>query len=113
MQKVKEINLERGYPTVDAAISTMKNELATGKRVGLRAVILIHGYGSTGDGGAIKQAVKSKISSPDLRGIVQMFCAGEDWVSKKKEILNICPALKEYSNKIEGNLGMSIVILKK
>ena len=49
--RVKEVNLERGFPTVDMAIREMISQLGTYKRLGYRAIILIHGYGSTGTGG--------------------------------------------------------------
>ena len=110
--KVKEVNLERGYPTVDMAIRDMISQMGTHKRQGYRAVILIHGYGSTGIGGKIKSAVKLKLREPSLSGIVRKTCGGEDWLIHKKEMLSICNQLRDFEIRISGNPGVTVVILK-
>ncbi len=112
MAKVKEINLEYGCPTVDLAVRNMVSQLGTCKRQGYRAVILIHGYGSSGVGGTIKTAVRSKLKESSLSGIVRTCCDGEHWFEKKKELLRICQPLSDYQRKIDGNQGVTVVILK-
>ena len=57
--KVVELNLENGSPTIQAALQKLKNALSTYKGQGFKVVILIHGYGSTGVGGGIRTAVRS------------------------------------------------------
>jgi DNA-nicking Smr family endonuclease len=59
--KVKQINLERGFPTVEVACKKLVNELSTAKGQGYRAAVLIHGYGSSGVGGALRPAVRAKL----------------------------------------------------
>jgi len=112
MEKIKEINLEYGSPTVDAAVRNMVSQLSTCKGQGCKAVILIHGYGSSGVGGGIKSAVRSKLKEPSLSGIVRLSCGGEHWYERKKELLAICQPLKEYQRKIDGNQGVTVVVLK-
>lgn len=112
MAKVKEINLEYGNPTVDVAVRNMVNQLGTCKGQGYKAVILIHGYGSSGVGGGIKVGVRIKLREAALSGIVRTFCGGEQWYERKQELLNICQPLTEYSRKIEGNQGVTVVLLK-
>lgn len=112
MSKVQQINLERGLPTVEEAVRRMKNDLTTAKMSGYKAAILIHGYGSTGTGGAIKPAVCKNLSQPVLIGIVKDWVAGENWQSKKTVFLAYCPSLKEHTRHIDGNLGITIVLLK-
>ena len=112
MSKVKQINLEQGHPTVEEAVRRMKNELSTAKMSGYKAAILIHGYGSTGTGGAIKPAVCKNLSQPILVGIVKDWVAGENWQSKKTVFLATCPTLKEHTRHINGNLGITVVLLK-
>lgn len=111
--KVKEINLERGSPTVAQAISRMVNELSTAKGGGYRSVILIHGYGSSGTGGAIKTAVLSKLKEPMLAGMIKNFTSGSDWDQNKGEFIRECSQLKEYENRIKQNLGVTVVLLKR
>ncbi|HWQ78862.1 MAG TPA: hypothetical protein VN381_08585 [Anaerovoracaceae bacterium] len=112
MSKVREINLEYGSPTVDAAVRNMVNQLGTCKGQGYKAVILIHGYGSSGVGGGIKAAVRNKLREPSLSGIVRQSCGGEHWYHKKRELLGICQSLGDYQRKIDGNQGVTVVILK-
>ena len=110
--KVKEINLERGSPTVDVALRNMINELSTAKRMGCKAVILVHGYGSSGTGGVIKIAVKEKLKERSLSGVVRDFVGGEDWLNRKGEFMEICTQLKDFSTYVDGNRGLTVILLK-
>lgn len=110
--KVIEVNLEYGMPTVDTALQKMKNALITYKGQGCRAVILIHGYGSKGVGGSIKSAVTRSLGESSLRGIVRVYAGGEQWFSKKRELLAICRDLENYDRRIANNEGVTVVILR-
>ena len=55
---VKELNLEQGMPTVDAAMGWLEAELAAARKMGRPALKLIHGYGSSGRGGKIRTACR-------------------------------------------------------
>lgn len=112
MPKVVEINLERGLPTVDAALQSMKDALITCKRSGVRAAILIHGYGSTGVGGGIRASVRRCLGDSSLRGLVSTFVYGEQWHFRKKELLSVCRELAGYEGRIANNEGVTVVILR-
>lgn len=110
--KVKEINLERGMPTVDTAMKNLVNGLTTAKMQGCRAAVVIHGWGSSGTGGGIKAGVKIKLDSPELRGIVRDHAAGTEWYAKKKAFLDVCPQLREFNRDIDGNKGITVVLFR-
>ena len=110
--KVKEVNLERGNPTVDVAMRKLLNELSTAKGAGYKAVVLVHGYGSTGVGGAIKVATKSKLKEGSLIGIVKAFTGGESWLNDKKPFMEACSQLKDFDRDIDGNKGVTVILLK-
>ena len=110
--KVKEINIERGSPPVGTALRNMVNELSTAKRAGYKAVVLIHGYGSSGSGGAIKIAVREKLKERSLSGIVRDFTGGEDWMNRKGEFMEICSQLKDYNTNIDGNRGITVILFR-
>lgn len=112
MTKVREINLEYGSPTVDIALRNMISQLSTCKGQGCKAVILVHGYGSSGTGGVIRTAVRNKLRESSMSGIIRAYCGGELWYEKKKEFLDICRPLSDYQKKIDGNQGVTVVILK-
>jgi len=110
--KVKEINLEYNMPTVQEAMKKLVNSILTAKGAGYKSVILIHAYGSSGVGGSIKTATKLKLKESSLSGIVRGVCAGECWMENKKKFLDVCPQLKDFSRHIDGNLGITVVLLK-
>lgn len=112
MQKVRYINLERGFPTVDLAVRDMIGQLGTYKRQGYRALVLIHGWGSSGTGGGIKKGVQNKLKEQSLSGLVYGFCSGEDWADNKTEYVNYCSQLAQFDRDISGNQGVSVVLLK-
>lgn len=109
--KVAVVNLEQNMPSVEVAITNMTNTLVSYRKQGYKAVILIHGYGSTGVGGSIKVAVRKHLSTGSLKGVVRTYCGGEQWVLRKKEILNICRDLEGYEYTVNDNEGVTIVIL--
>lgn len=110
--KVIEVNLEFNRPTVEQAIAKLKNELMTAKNQGVRAVILIHGYGSSGEGGKIKPAVAKCLAEDSMKGIVRDFAHGEFWVNDKKKFTNMCGSLSEFERRFSGNYGATVVILR-
>ena len=67
--KVAELNLEYDSPTIAEALLKMKNALMTYKGQGYKAVIVIHGYGSTGVGGGIKVAVRKCLGENASRDV--------------------------------------------
>lgn len=110
--KVVECNLESNMPTIEFAVQKMKNVLTTNKGLGYKAVILIHGYGSSGVGGSIKVAVTRCLGENSMRGIVRTYAGGEQWFNRKRELLAICKSLEGYERRIAGNEGVTVVILK-
>ena len=110
--KVVEVNLEYGRPVIDIALQNMKNALTTNKGQGVKAVILIHGYGSTGVGGGIKTAVIRCLGENSMRGIVRAYVGGEQWLNRKKEMLLLCKDLESYERRIANNEGITVVILR-
>lgn len=110
--KVVEINLELGMPTVDVALQRMKDALTTSLRQGFRAVILIHGYGSTGIGGSIKKAVLTTLAEKSLQGVVRSYVGGENWHRQGKNYQKMCKSLEAYDRRIAGNEGVTVVLLR-
>jgi hypothetical protein len=111
-KKVAIVNLEYDMPTVDVAIQRMKNALTTHKRQGYKTVILIHGYGSTGVGGSIKASAQKCLGENSMKGIVRAYAGGEQWSSRKSDMVGMCKALENYENKIANNYGVTVVILR-
>ncbi len=112
-EEVPKINLEDGFPGSDEAIRRMINGISSAKQQGARAVLLIHGYGSTGVGGTNRTAVRHKLKDKSMCGLVREICPGEEWYIKKRQMLSICPRLKNYERDIIlGGRGVTVVVLR-
>ncbi len=112
VNKIREINLEYGKPDSLSAVAILKNDLMTFARQKSKAVIIIHGYGSTGTGGAIKQGVRRLITDNSMKGIVRDYSGGESWSYNKKRLTAMCPDLSKHESRIHNNPGVTIVILR-
>ena len=112
MIKVTELNLERGMPDAATAVRRLKDGLMSAKRQGVKAVVVIHGYGSTGVGGAIRVAVQKTLDEDQLRGLVRFWVGGTSWSWRKKEALSVCKDLERFERRINGNEGVTVVMLR-
>src|SRR3954468_7876317 len=108
------INLEAGMPTVPQALSRLSDVLRNAKRDGAALVKIIHGWGSTGVGGALRLAVQRELAQMAGSSELRAFIAGEDWrISNESawELLHAYPSLKNAPDFGRGNKGISIVWL--
>ncbi len=111
---VKLVNLEAGRPTVPLALSLLNDALRVARSEGFVLIKIIHGYGSSGEGGAIRTAVQADLSRRAAAAEIRAFIAGEDWrISDERawSVLRRCPELKGDSDLGRGNQGVSIVVL--
>ena len=111
---LKVVNLEQDMPTVPLALSLLNDALRMARNERFAAVKVIHGYGSTGQGGAIRTAMQAELAQRARAGEIKAFIAGEDWrISDEGSwaLLQSCPELKQDSDLGRGNKGISIVVL--
>jgi hypothetical protein len=111
---IKVVNLEEGMPTVEQARLRMEHELHAARAAGVRAIKLVHGYGSSGVGGALRSELQKDLRRAALNGSIRAFIAGEDWrVSNETTwpLLKRFPEWKQDPDLGRGNQGISIVVL--
>lgn len=72
---IKEINVENGF-TSDEALTYVKQVLSNSKKT---CVYIIHGYGSSGKGGVIRQGVRSFFNARLKNGKIKAVINGEDF----------------------------------
>lgn len=77
--KLRTLNLEEGWPAVEEALARLEQALRRARAEGVQLLKVIHGYGSTGSGGAIKRAVHRKLAAWKREGRISEFVPGEDW----------------------------------
>lgn len=69
---IREINLEECMPTCDEAMDYLKSSLKLAKQNKYKCLLIIHGYGSTGKGGAIRTKARQWLNAQVKKGIVKL-----------------------------------------
>ena len=111
---IKIVNLEDGMPKVEQARLRMHHELQIARKQGYGAVKLIHGYGSSGVGGALRIELQKELERQAKSAIIKCFIAGENWRISDEvtwELLKRYPEWKQDSDLGKNNKGISIVQL--
>ena len=78
-EQIRTVNLKEGLPVVEDALSSMRRVIADARACRVKVLKLVHGYGSTGTGGKIKQAVQVELASMHLQGQIRMYVVGDDY----------------------------------
>ena len=76
MSKYSEINIKEGMPTVAEAMKYLKNVIEGNKHGS--CIVIIHGYGSTGKGGAIRDKARQWLMAQKKNGRIKEVIFGED-----------------------------------
>lgn len=111
-----ELNIKQDGPYVDEALERLMEYLRKSLEVGIKAIVLIHGYGSSGEGGRIKWAIHDALENNRYSDRVDEYYFGED-VAYGSEAYHALhkrrPGLKRYLKRFkEGNAGMTVLLLK-
>lgn len=108
------VNLEKGLPTVAEALRRLETELESSRRLGYRVVTLIHGYGSSGRGGVIREEVRRQLQYYRHKGRINDVIAGENFYSRTgagRQLLRRFPALATHGDLNRNNPGITLVVL--
>lgn len=111
---IRTINIKEDNPNSDYAMYLLDEEIKYSKAVGNRVIIIIHGYGSHGCGGVIKQKLKEYLPILKKNKIIEDFVFGENWGElnpTKQLICKVCPEAILNENLSGINSGVSVVLL--
>jgi len=110
-----ELNIKQDGPYVDEALERLTEYLRKSLEVGIKAIVLIHGYGSSGEGGRIKWAIHDALENNRYADRVEGFHYGEEVPFGSQgyhELLKRRPGLKRYLKRFKvGNAGMTVLLL--
>ena len=109
---VRTVNLEKGLPTVEQALTRLRQEIVQGRALGYRVLVLIHGYGSSGEGGAIRAEVRRLLGFLQDKGQINDYLAGEQCDRRAghgRQMARRFPFLAKYLQ--AANPGISLVVL--
>ena len=108
------LNLEDGMPLVEDAVSRMNMGLQELRVSHVKAVKLIHGYGSTGRGGKICAGVRKELADMKRRKQIRDFIPGEDFGPMDEASRKLAEQMKSIPKDTDYgrmNHGITIVIL--
>lgn len=108
------VNLEQGMPTVEAARVKLEQAIRTARSRRTMALKIIHGYGSSGKGGAIKRDVHRVLGLKLRSGEISGYVPGENFSPfdpVARDIIDKCPELRRSRDYSGGNHGITIVLL--
>jgi hypothetical protein len=109
----KTINLEQGLPTVQQALVRLDREIKIARLEQIRVLTLIHGYGSTGKGGAIRLECRKNLEYLCGKAEIAEVVFGEDFNRRQgtvKHLLSRFPDLIRHPHLNSNNKGISIVV---
>lgn len=110
--QVKEINLEEGMPTCDEALSELKVAVQSAKQSKYKCLIIIHGYGSSGKGGKIREKARQWLNAQVRNGKLKTVINGEDFNIFNSKALELKNKYKELESLLKvTNHGVTFVEL--
>ncbi len=109
------VNIEFGRPILADALSKLERELERANSKGITVLTVIHGYGSSGKGGIIRQECRKTLEYLESKGKIKTFIIGEKFSKKDghtKMLLRRFPSLASNENLNKGNRGVTLVVVK-
>ena len=108
------INLEDGRPTVNVGLLRLDRALAEARADGVPLLKLIHGYGSSGAGGRLREEVWKTLDRLLRNGGIAGFIPGEEFRESNEaswKLVKRNKAIREDRDFGRGNRGITIVVL--
>jgi len=111
-ERVISSNLEAGLPSAEQSLERLERTLREARSCGAKVVRLIHGYGSTGRGGKIRDAVRRELGRKLARCEVKAVVPGENYSSTTnsgRDLLSRFKELKNTERSDSSNPGLTII----
>lgn len=108
------INLKAGLPTVDEARRRLLTAMTSARSKGVRVMKIIHGWGSSGEGGTLGPAVRRSLRLRVKEGRAVLVVPGERFSSdtvEGRELGQRHPSVRRDPDFNRSNPGITIVEL--
>lgn len=109
---VKVINVKENNNSPEYAVFLLDSEINDSKSLGTNVIIVIHGYGSSGYGGVMKQEIFEFLQKAKKQKRIIDFVKGEEWGHLSEKVALICkhnPELILHSQIQNLNSGVTVV----
>jgi Smr domain len=110
--RLRTIDMEADMPLVKEGLARLEKELARAMQAGVAVVRVIHGYGSTGKGGKLRDACRTYLSRMRKSGKIRAFLPGEDYsgtTNSGRNLMSRCPDLRDTERSDRKNPGITFV----
>ncbi len=107
-------NIEKYMPTVYQAEILVKNNIEMYRRKGVKAFKIIHGYGSTGKGGALRTGIRKWLDLVKNAKIIADYIPGENWTvfdETTRKVLDLDNSFRKDSDLGQMNSGITIIVI--
>jgi hypothetical protein len=108
------INLESGFPTVDDARRRLLAEMQSARARGVRVLKVVHGWGSSGEGGKLGPSIRKSLRLRVKEGKAALVVPGERFSSdtlEGRELLRRHPSLRADRDCNRVNPGITLIEL--
>ena len=108
-------NIEKYMPTVYQAEILVKNNLEMYRSKGEKAFKIIHGYGSTGKGGALRTGIRNYLDQLKHAKIIADYIPGENWTAfdeTTRRVLDMDDNFRKDKDLGQMNSGITIIVIK-
>lgn len=115
MGTIRVFNVEAGMPVLDEARRMVIDEIRSAKKQGVRVLKVIHGYGSSGKGGALCVGLRKSFLLRKKEKVIVDYIAGEDFSifnAPTMTLLDAVPELRGDPDLNNTNEGISVLWLK-
>ncbi len=112
---IRTFNVEADLPTLEDARRSVITEIRRAKREGVRVLKVIHGYGSSGKGGALCVGLRKSFKLRKKEAIIRDFVPGEDFSIFNDAVLGLLeqvPELRGDPDLNATNEGITLLWLK-
>ena len=105
------LNLKENLPTVELALAQFEIELERAKEAGIKLIKIIHGYGSSGQGGKICLELRVKLEKMKRNKQIGNYFLGNDWNLYNDQARKLIIDNKVVDNFPNANPGITIVVV--
>ena len=113
--KIRTYNVEAGRPSLEEARRLVIEEIKRAKRERVGVLKVIHGYGSSGKGGALCVGLRKSFGLRKKEGVIKDFIAGEEYSIFNQRVLALLEAVPESRSDPDLNAtneGITVLRLK-
>ena len=109
----KAVNLKRGRPIVEIALGRLAVEIENARNEGVTVLVLVHGYGSSGKGGIIREECRKLLEHMRRHKEINDFVPGDGGIKSGpvKALFRRYPHLRHDRELAAPNPGITTVVL--